>query len=98
VNAYDISLTRTIPTALSVARRELPAITLGDFAIFGGGHSAYGASSVVDIYDTSLTRTTGTSLSAARYNSAATIIGNYALFGGGNTGSYSSVVDAYVYS
>jgi len=73
-------------TPLSVARENLAATTIGNYALFGGGYST----SVVDAYDTSLTRTTPTPLSVARYNLAATTVGNYALFGGG-----SNVVDAY---
>jgi hypothetical protein len=94
VDAYDTSLTRSTPTALSTARRYLAATTVGDYALFGGGNaSSY--SSVVDAYDTSLTRSTPTALSEARRWLAATTVGDYALFGGGFTGLYSSVVDAY---
>ena len=95
VDAYDTSLTRSTPTALSQARTRLAATSIGNYALFGGGS---GPSAVVDAYDTSLTRTTPTELSQARSNLAATNIGNYALFGGGQTGPFSGnsdVVDAY---
>ncbi len=101
VDAYDTSLNRTTPTALSAARRYLAAAHIGDYALFGGGqHSdTYGSaySNVLDAYDTSLNRTTPTALSAARGILAATHIGDYALFGGGTNLDYSrsAVVDAY---
>ena len=88
-------------TSLSVARQDLAATTVGDYALFGGGHyvgdDGYLVNSaMVDAYNKSLTRTTATSLRAARPDLAATTIGNYALFGGGRVGgSLSAVVDAY---
>lgn len=90
VNAYDASLTRTLPTELSDARRFLAATTIGNYALFAGGESP--TSNVVDAYDTSLTRTIPTTLNTSRGYLAGTTIGNYALFGGGD---YSNVVDAY---
>lgn len=96
VEAYDTSLTKTIPTALSLARALLAATTVGNYALFGGGS---GASAIVDAYDTSLTRTLPTELSFARDDLAATTVGNYALFGGGsyftNTFIATNKVDAY---
>ena len=46
VDAYDTSLTRTIPTPLSAARSSLAATTVGNYALFGGGTG----SNVVDAY------------------------------------------------
>ena len=84
VDAYDTSLTRTIPTELSIARRDLAATTVGNYALFGGGEGLSSSpKKTVDAYDTSLTRTIPTELSVARYKLAATKVGNYALFGGG---------------
>ena len=37
VDAYDTSLTRTTPTDLSVARKDLAATAVGNYALFGGG-------------------------------------------------------------
>ena len=93
VDVYNTSLTRTIPTPLSVGRDGLAATSVGNYALFGGGYCDYDSDlvkSTVDAYDTSLTRTTVTPLSEARVGLAATTVGNYALFGGG-----SSTVDAY---
>ena len=97
VDAYNTSLTRTTPTALSQARRLLAATTVGNYALFGGGEIASSPyySDIVDAYDTSLTRTTPTGLSQARKNLAATTVGNYALFGGGYGSARSAIVDAY---
>ena len=96
VNAYNKSLTHTMPTALSESRYQFAATTVGNYALFGGGQAASNYSSVVDAYNISLTRTTPTALSKSRYHLAATTIGNYALFGGGNSqGEGVSNVDAY---
>ena len=86
-----LSLTRTTATPLSVARKDLAATTVGDYALFGGGRSSSN-SSTVDAYNTSLTRTTATPLSVARYYLVAASVGNYALFCGG---SYQTTIDAY---
>ena len=90
------TLTRSTATALSTARRELAAGSVGDYALFGGGDTGSGSYyAVVDAYNTSLTRSTPTALSTARYGLAAGSVGDYALFGGGYAGSVSAVVDAY---
>lgn len=92
-------------TPLSVARRALAAITIGNYALFGGGGTGNGAGgevATVDAYDSSLTRTTPTALSSARCNLAATTVGDYALFGGGElysgTTDGEATVDAYNHS
>jgi hypothetical protein len=95
VDAYDASLVRTTPTALSTARGQLAATTVNGYALFGGGYGT-GQSAVVDAYDASLVRTTPTAISVARSGLAAASIGDYALFGGGsNSSGYDSTVDAY---
>ena len=93
VDAYDASLTRTIPTTLNTSRGYLAGTTIGNYALFGGGEY----SNVVDAYDTSLTHTTPTALSEKRKYLAATTISDYALFGGGcvNTNTPSAIVDVY---
>lgn len=77
-------------TPLSVARGQLAATTVGNYALFGGGYSGYYIDTV-DAYNTSLTRSTPTALSGARSVLAATTVGNYALFGGGDRGSYTYI-------
>ena len=37
VDAYNASLTRSTPTALSVARTALGAAAIGNYALFAGG-------------------------------------------------------------
>ena len=102
-NTYTIlysklpSLTRTIPTPLSVARYYLAATSVGNYALFGGGRGGSN-SSTVDAYNTSLTRTTPTPLSEARVYLTATSVGNYALFGGGVSDTPTATVDAYTVS
>ena len=98
VDAYDTSLTRTMPAGLSQARSFLAAATVGNYALFGGGRNGPRSTDIlatVDAYDTSLTRTMPAGLSKARAYLAAATVGNYALFGGGEGESKSSVVDPY---
>ena len=80
-------------TSLSEARGYLAAVSVGNYALFGGGEY----SPTVDAYNTSLTRTSPTALSVVRGDLAATSVGNYALFGGGFhiSSEGSSTVDAY---
>ena len=96
VDAFDTSLTQTIPTVLSVARYELAATSVGNYALFGGGtDNASNEKTTVEAYDTSLTQTIPTVLSLARSDLAATRVGNYALFGGGYNSNGKNTVDAY---
>ena len=106
VDAYNKSLTLSTITALSVARCDLAATTLGNYALFGGGSDKVSSTSdkvfydYVDVYDKSLTHAVTQALSTARNALAATSVGDYALFGGGYnyaTGSstYFATVDAY---
>jgi len=96
VDAYDASLTRTTPKALSSTREKLAGASVGNYALFAGGYSGSTYRSTVDAYDASLTRTTPTALSSARYALAGASVGNYALFAGGyGGGSYRDTVDAY---
>lgn len=89
VEAYDTSLTRTIPTALSSSRYGLSAARAGDYIIF------YGGGDYVDMYNKSLTRTFISQ--KAYYGSAGVTYNNHAVFAGGTTlsskpTSYSSVI------
>jgi len=86
------------PTALSAGRQTLAGASVGDYALFGGGHTG-SYSDVVDAYNTSLTRSTPTALSAGRNDLAGASVGDYALFGGGWNGtSQLDTVDAYEFS
>ena len=88
-------------TALSVARSQVSATTIGDYALFSGGrreNTSTGHVATVDAYNQSLTRSTPTALSLGRADFAATTVGDYALFGGGYTSNdttYYSAVDVY---
>ena len=96
VDAYNASLVRSTPTALSQARGGLAATTVGNYGLFGGGTNFTSGFSTVDAYNASLVRSTPTALSQARANLAATAVGNYGLFGGGyDMQNYFSTVDAY---
>ena len=96
VDAYNKSLTRTIPPELSEARANMAATTVGDYALFAGGGDV---TDKVDVYDRSLTRTAATALKEGKFHVAATTVGDYALFAGGSpptTGTWSGVV-SYAY-
>ena len=95
VDAYDTSLTRTSPTALSTSLVDLAATTVGNYALFGGGQNAnYTNYSVVAAYNASLTKTAPTGLATPTRALAATSVGNYALFGGGYNKSTVTAYDA----
>ena len=104
VEAYDTSLTKTTATSLSVARMRPSGVSIGKYALLGGGYTGVDGASIpwnssvphyyksaVDAYNESLTRTTATELSKARACTGVTV-GGYALFAGGVS---SNVVDAY---
>lgn len=88
-------------TALSNAREELAATTIGDYALFAGGlYNDSTLRNTVDTYNKSLVKGTATNLSTKRYGLKATTVGDYALFAGGLVGSfndwsYSDAVDSY---
>lgn len=88
VDAYDTSLTRTTPTALSQKTQFVVATTLGNYALFTNGN-------YVDAYDNTLTKTVATPFSVSRAPSGltATTLSGYALFSGGNI--YTKLVEAY---
>ena len=94
-DAFDSSLTHTIPQGLDVARRFLAATTVGNYALFAGGQDSSSKQDAVDIYDSSLTKLTSQKLSRVRSWLAATTVGDYALFAGGNTGGVRKIVDAF---
>ena len=90
VDAYDTSLTRTNPTALS-ATDAFYGASLGNYSLFAS------KSNDVNVYDQSLTRTTLRKLSVERTGVASATIGNYALYAGGKISddNYSNAVDVY---
>ena len=98
VDAYNTSLTRTIPTALSSGTDDLAATTVGNYALFGGGLISTGYNDSVYVYDKSLTKNVLSNTSYGARYLAATTIGNYALFGGGNRSGTSSVSVVYSYN
>lgn len=95
LRAYDANLVTSTPSDLSVARRDLSATAVGNYALFGGGFYDAEYRAEVQSYNSNLVRGNATALSVGRMNLKATTVGNYALFAGGNTGSGSRVVDSY---
>jgi hypothetical protein len=81
MNAYNTSLTRSIPAALPSNRYNINAAPVGNYAIFGPSAS----SNVVNTYNTSLTRGTAKAFTTAQDNYGAGKVGNYALFAGGSS-------------
>jgi len=105
---YSAELERYgMAAALSTARHDMRAATVGKYALFAGGlvpnpFLGEDASSSVDAYNTSLTKSTPTELSCKRCGHAAASVGGYALFAGGASsynflgyGTPVSSVDAY---
>lgn len=99
VHIWNPSLTHTMGTPLSQARRWAKGITLCGFAIFAGGTTAdLGGSQTskfsntagsdvvktVDTYDESFTRVIAQDMSVPAYLHSAATTGNYALFSGGS--------------
>lgn len=59
VDAYDKSLTRIIPQALSQGRTSVAATTINNYALFGGGYTSqkdtsgnYKSTDIIDVYST----------------------------------------------
>lgn len=104
VESVDNSLTKTAVTSLSSYRTPAGA-SIGDLAIFAGGHvyqssSSTGVSSAVEAYNSAGEKTTPADvLSIYRFNLRGTTVGNYVIFGGGSisttTTNYKKEVDAY---
>lgn len=104
VDAYNKSLVRSTPTALSKGRRRLIGANNNNYALFGGGdayESGLVKDTTVDAYNASLVRTIPTPLSVGRDYLAGAQAGDYALFAGGipssgnHSGGYSNVIDVY---
>lgn len=81
---------------LSVARYNLAATHIGNYALFGGGETNTNKCFYVDAYDKNFTRSTATDLSGdGRYLLAAATNKKFAIFGGGIFGYSSNETDAY---
>lgn len=89
MNAYNLSLVRTLPASLDTGSVYLAAANNDNYALFGGGN---GGNNMCCAYNANLVKTTATTLSASRQWLAGSSTGNYALFGGGSS---TNVVDAY---
>ena len=93
---------RSSASGLVKQRTSFAGVSVGDYALFGGGiNEAESSSNIVDAYDKNLVHTEATTLSDARAYLGGVSVGAYALFGGGeryaSTGSdrlYANV-DAY---
>lgn len=97
VDVFNTNVTKLDSLNLSVAKDNLTAATLGNYALFVGGGGLNGVVyDNVDIFDENLTKIDlGLSLSEARENLGSGTIGNYALFAGGHSGSSSSTWENY---
>ena len=80
-----------------MARDNLAAASVGDFAFFAGGNNDDFFSDVVDIYNAQTDTWTTTTLSVARSGLAATAVGNMVIFAGGvDAEGNSDVVDIFI--
>lgn len=96
VTAYDKSLTRVVPAALSEAKTKPVAARAGNYILFAGGSVSYKPSDRVDAYDLFLTRVSAEPLSVTRDSFAGTTLRDYAIFGGWSPESSSrGAVDVY---
>ena len=98
VSAFNSSFTKSSPTTLSNAACFHAGASVGNYALFGGGHNmSYGTITNMNAYNASLTRSAPTALAKSRAQLRATAVGNYALFGGGfsSDNSTRTFVDAY---
>jgi hypothetical protein len=97
VDAFNPSLVRTTPTALSVTTLRYPAVSyVGNYLLVGMPREGASNVATINAYNTSLTRTTPTGLSYTGRNGNASFTASYALFAGGWNGtSYFNTVNAY---
>lgn len=105
--SYDVSLTRTIASGLSVGRYFLSGISTGNYALMAGGQTsmpletAIETSAVVDVYNERLTRSSATAMSQARMRPMVAALGNYVVIAGGmgdspnGSNKASNAIDAY---
>lgn len=99
VDVYSSSLTKVSADPLDVPVDALGATSVGNYALFAGGHYVDGhgfhSETVADVtsYDTSLVKGIVTPLQQGRSRMGATTIGDYALFAGG--GFVLSSVETY---
>jgi hypothetical protein len=98
VDAYNSSLTRSIPASLLQPVGDSGGINTpgGNYALLAGGRRQSGSAPTVHAYDNSLTLTITTNI-PGRYYLTSSIVGNYSLFAGGygTAGGASIEVDAF---
>lgn len=95
VDAFNISLTRSIPSPLSIGRYNLAGANVGNYALFAGGlDTNLDSVTTVDAYNISLTKSTPTALSKKGDGITPANVGDYALFVGGSSGR-DKCTDAY---
>ena len=87
VDAYDASLVRHTPTAMSKARLGYAGTSVGEYALFGGGMSYADyenyVESIVDAYDGTLVRISAPAFTEKSALKAAASTDSYAIFIGG---------------
>lgn len=101
VDAYNKLLVKSSLANASGEIEYMAGTAVGDFAVFGGGHTRGSSTNLVDAYSSSLVKSTPSKLYVQREYLAATTVGGYALFGGGiydvanKTEAVKSTVDVY---
>lgn len=101
VTAYNKSLTKSTPTALSVARRNMASASIGSYALFAGGAGTTAASTkskIVSAYNTSLTRSLPTAIyTAVEHGWGGSVLSSFAFFSGGTDSDGDDVSTATFY-
>ena len=102
---YDDATGQFSTALLSVARLDIGAVTVGDKAIFAGGHlvdgysGAVGLSTAVDIFNSSTGLWSTATLSQAHGGVTGVVVGKIVIFAGGINGGYqnspANAVDIY---
>jgi len=92
VDIYNASSGAWSTAALSEARTQIAATTVGQKVLFAGGRVGLGASDSVDIFDASSQQWSVAKLSQERPRIAATTVGSKAIFAGGEE---NDTVDIY---
>lgn len=84
VDIYNSSLTRSVGTSLSTAKKCMASAHTDSYAMFAGGYPT--SNLAIDIYDTSLTHTFTVDTTCQRQGMIGASVGDYILFtGGGKT-------------
>ena len=99
VDVYDMNRSLWTTSHLSIGRRGMASVSVGNLVLFAGGVAGTTLSDVIDIYNANSGNWSVAKLSYPRHSITAVASGNKVLFGGGmydlNTGNVTSTVDIF---